>query len=56
MTTWRITVVSDDDNYPEGRTEAAGKFVGPLDDLKDFAKAMKPWGLVVASPMEPDQP
>jgi hypothetical protein len=53
LPTWRITVASDDELHPEGGAVLHGIFIGNLDTVKAFAVAMKPWGLVIASPMEP---
>ena len=52
LPTWRITVASDDELHPEGGAVLHGIFIGNLDTVKAFAVAMKPWGLVIASPMD----
>ncbi len=55
LPTWRITVASDDEHHPEGGAVLHGIFIGDLDTVKAFAVAMKPWGLVIASPMDSPQ-
>jgi hypothetical protein len=44
---WRITIRSDD-------TELRGYIDAPLSDLERFAEAVKPLGLMIASPADLD--
>lgn len=46
---YRITVRADAPN----RVELRGYFDGGIDRLNDFARAMEPFGLVIASPVHP---
>lgn len=45
---WKVDVVGD------GGTNLRGHFVGNIDELREFSNVMKPYGLVVASPMGPE--